>query len=102
MICKNCGTLYNSAECPDCKEAAAPFYRKTLKDGEDTKLLLTIRLNIEERAQLDQIKRDLDINSDGAALKLCCFRGYSVLQSTLGAQNLSWLASKDRLTRGVK
>jgi len=101
-ICQVCGADYEGDECPECREANRPFYRKNLKrEGED-KLLLTLRLNAEERQALDDIKSILDISSDGGALKIVAFRGWDVLQRTLGRDNLKWLCSKDRQSRGLK
>lgn len=99
--CQRCGFEYRGEDCPECKAAETPFYRKTVK-LDDSKNIFTIRLNLEERAQLEIIKEALDLSSDGAALKLAAFKGWGVLQRTLGAETLRWLASKDRLTRGPK
>ena len=79
-----------------------PFYRTHLKEEGEDKTHVTIRLNAEERASLDDIKLILDISSDGAALKLAAFKGWDVLQRTLGRDYLKWLADKERMTRGVK
>lgn len=98
--CSRCGFEFRGEDCPECKAAETPFYRKNLKKDDEAKLLLTLRLNKEERAQLDLIKEALDLSSDGAALKLAAFKGWGVLQRTLGAETLRWLSSKDRLTRG--
>jgi len=103
--CDRCGSENEDGlvDCVDCKESEKPFYRKTLKTGsEGDKLLLTLRLNKEERAFLDDIKETLDISSDGAALKLAAFKGWAVLQRTFGRDFLKWLSSKDRLTRNLK
>jgi hypothetical protein len=103
--CDRCGAdnADEAEECLACKEADKPFYRKNLRStGAEDKMLLTLRLNKEERAQLDDIKLILDINSDGGALKLAAFKGWGVLQRTLGRDFLKWLCDKDRLTRGPK
>ena len=99
-LCGRCGTRFEGDECPDCKEANKPFYR-TKQDGQD-KGIMTIRLNDEERAQLEDIKLILDISSDGAALKLAAFKGWGVLQRTFGRDFLKWLSDKNRQTRGFK
>jgi hypothetical protein len=97
-ICNRCGldNLDESEECTACKEADKPFYRKTTKQEGEDKLLMTLR------ALLDEIKDVLDLSSDGAALKLAAFKGWGVLQRTLGRDFLKWLASKDRQSRGMK
>lgn len=103
MICGRCNTEYDEIllkECPACKEAEAPFYRRNL-DSEESRPI-SIRLNAEERVLLEDIKLVLDLSSDGAALKQAAFVGWNVLQRTLGRDNLRWLASKERVTRGVK
>lgn len=104
MNCKRCNTEYpeTEPECPECKKDAQPFYRKNLKDGEEVKLLFTIRLNEQERAKLEEIKQVLDINSDGSALKIACFQGWDVLQRTLGKDYLRWLCDKNRVARYAK
>lgn len=103
MICDRCGTEYDDEECPDCKADAQPFKLKHLKSADnEPRLLLTLRLNAEERAQLDEIKEILDITSDGSALKICCFKGWDVLHRTLGKDYLRWLSDKNRLSRGLK
>jgi hypothetical protein len=103
-ICDVCGSSNSddSDECIDCRDADKPFYRKNLKKEGGDKLLLTLRLNKEERALLDEIKDVLDINSDGGALKLSAFKGWLVLQRTLGKDTLKWLCSKERQSRGLK
>lgn len=102
-VCDVCGSDLNDiGDCPACMEANKPFYSKYLKSGEEPKLLLTIRLNLQERALLDDIKETLDINSDGTALKLGAFKGWGVLQRTFGRDFLRWLASQNRLSRKPK
>jgi hypothetical protein len=103
-ICKRCGAdnADGLQECQACREAEKPFYRKNLKKEGEDKLLLTLRLNKEERAQLDDIKIVLDLNSDGGALKVAAFRGWAVLQRTLGRDFLKWLCDKERQSRGPK
>lgn len=103
VACDRCGAeIPPDSECLECKEAERPFYRKNLKaEGED-KLLLTLRLNSEERQILDDIKSVLDLSSDGGALKIAAFKGWAVLQRTLGRDTLKWLASQERQSRGLK
>lgn len=100
VFCDRCGTEYDEGGfCPDCKADSKPFYRKNEAVGGDERLLLTIRLNAKERALLDEIKGTLDLTSDGGALKIAAFRGWAVLQRTLGADTIRWLSSKERLSR---
>lgn len=99
MKCDKCGTEYEGEECPECKEAQSPFYRKKEEKGGD---IFTIRLNAEERATLEDIKRTFDLTSDGAALKMCAFIGWRVLHTTLGADNLRWISSGKRTSRGAR
>jgi hypothetical protein len=101
-VCGRCNFEYDDVlevSCPECAKASKPFYRT--KEVQD-KGVMTIRLNDEERALLEDIKVTLDISSDGAALKLAAFKGWGVLQRTFGRDFLKWLADKDRQTRGVK
>ena len=102
ILCGRCNFEYDlsvNSECPECLKANKPFYRT--KEVQD-KGVMTIRLNEEERALLEDIKATLDITSDGAALKLAAFKGWGVLQRTFGRDFLKWLSDKDRQTRGFK
>ena len=97
--CGRCNAEYNEdieSECPECAKANKPFYRT--KENQD-KSVMTIRLNDEERALLEDIKATLDITSDGAALKLAAFKGWGVLQRTFGRDFLKWLSDKERESR---
>ena len=87
--------------CPLCQSDIRAFIKKSGESGED-KTHVTIRLNDDERAQLDDIKVILDIDSDGTALKISAFKGWDVLQRTLGRDYLRWLADKNRQSRGFK
>lgn len=101
--CPECGEIIEKGTevCPKCKSDIRPFQLKNPAQGDD-KTHVTIRLNQEERAQLDDIKKVLDIRSDGTALKIAAFQGWAVLQRTLGRDYLAWLSDKDRQTRGMK
>ena len=57
---------------------------------------MTIRLNAEEAAWLEEVKEVLDTESDGATMKLCAALGWRVLQNDLGADTLRWLSRRDR------
>lgn len=75
----------------------APFVRSKLDEEltqrDDT---FTIRLNARERELLTIIKRDLDIKSDGQALKEAAWIGINVLHGLFGAKLLKYLFKKER------
>lgn len=102
VVCGRCNTGYNEEleqECPECKEANKPFYRT--KESQD-KGIISIRLNQEERAALEDIKQVLDIGSDATALKLAAFKGWGVLQRVFGRNFLRWLSDRERQNRALK
>ena len=71
-----------------------PFRKYNLGKKEDT---FTVRLNEEERKQLEELKEDLNINSDSKALKVAgLIIGRNVLHSIFTRQLLKYLFKKDR------
>ena len=61
---------------------------------------ISIRLNIEERAWLNEIKEDLDIKNDSRALKIAAMAGKNVLQTFFGRDILKYLFKKERKRKG--
>lgn len=77
-----------------------PFVAYTLDDEKQNKKhtdVFTVRLNPEERAKLEQIKEDLNIKSDGKALKIAAWCGINVLHGTFSRPILRYLTNKERL-----
>ena len=75
-----------------------PFVSYTL-DGEQKEKpdIVAVRINKEERAELEEIKEDLNINSDSKALKISGLKiGRNVIQSTFTRPLLKYLFKKDR------
>ena len=70
-----------------------PFYKRQEGKKEDT---FTVRMNPQERAWLQEIKEDLDIKSDGKALKMGAFIGRNVIQGTFTRAFLKYLFKKER------
>ena len=70
-----------------------PFSRQHLKKKADT---FTVRLNQQERAMLEEIKEDLNINSDSKALKFAAWIGKNVLHTVFSRKILRFLFDKDR------
>lgn len=58
--------------------------------------VITLRLNEEELALLQEQKDLLDTDLDGSALKFFWKSGWNVIHSAVGRDNISWLASRDR------
>ena len=71
---------------------AENFYRK----GEAKTDVFTVRMNFEERAMLEEIKEDLNINSDSKALKSAAVIGRNVLHGTFGKKLLRYLFINER------
>lgn len=75
----------------------APFVRTKLDEEltqrDDT---FTVRLNARERELLNIIKRDLDLKSDGTALKECAWIGINVLHGVFGTRLVKYLFKKER------
>lgn len=77
-----------------------PFIRYKLDEEleDETGETFTVRLNQKERAWLDELKRDLDIKSDGKALKLAgLIIGRNVLHSIFSPRLLRYLFKKERV-----
>lgn len=75
-----------------------PFTRQRLDDEPDEGETFTVRLNKKEREMLEDLKRMMDIKSDGKALKIAgLIIGRNVLHSLFGAKILAYLFKKDRL-----
>lgn len=74
-----------------------PFYKTKLDEELDSKRkLFTVSLNQQEQAWLEEIKEDLNIKSDGKALKTAAFIGLNVLHGMFGRKFLQYLFKKDR------
>jgi len=75
-----------------------PFQATKLEEDREPKELrpFTVRLNKEERMWLDELKEDLNISSDGKALKLGAFIGRNVLQAQFTRPVLRYLFKKER------
>jgi hypothetical protein len=72
-----------------------PFTRYDLED-EDKGERITVRLNPEERAMLDEWKRIFDIQRDSTVLKRLAYCGANVIHGTLGKDFVRFLLKKDR------
>ena len=75
-----------------------PFERTRLDEEKetDTREVITISLNKEERAWLEEIKEDLNIKQDGKALKQAAFIGKNVTQALFCRKFLAYLFKKER------
>jgi hypothetical protein len=62
--------------------------------------VFSVRLNKDERAWLNEVKKELHIVQDGRALKVAAFVGMNVLHGTFGADILGYLFKKDRVRPG--
>ena len=60
-------------------------------------LVFSVRLNKEEQAWLEEIKKDLNIKANSKALKVAAFIGKNVLQSIFGRKFLRYLFKKERI-----
>ena len=73
-----------------------PFRTYTLDEDKKSKDIFTVRVNKEERELLEQIKEDLNIKSDGKALKIAALIGKNVLHNTFTRPILKYLFKKER------
>jgi len=75
-----------------------PFTSYTLEeDKKEEKDTFTVRVNKQERKELEELKEDLNIKSDSKALKLAGLTiGRNVLHSTFTRPLLKYLFSKER------
>lgn len=76
-----------------------PFRAYSLKEEREPDKYgrpISIRLNAEERAWLNEIKEDLDLKNDSRALKIAAFCGKNVLQTMFSRKILRYLFKKDR------
>lgn len=76
-----------------------PFKSYTLDEEREKpkRDIISVSLNPQERIILNEFKRQSLIHLDSTALKFLAFVGANVIHSTLGPQNLRYLASKDRI-----
>ena len=73
-----------------------PFQKRHLDEENKQQDTFTVRMNAEERAELEELKKDLNINSDSKALKMGATIGRNVLHSVFSAKLLRYLFKKDR------
>ena len=75
-----------------------PFVNYTLEEDRDTdyKNVFSVRLNKQETQWLEEIKEDLNIKSNGKALKMAAFIGKNVLQGLLTRKILRYLFNPNR------
>lgn len=81
-----------------------PAFTRTRLDEEregDKYRQVSLKLNQEEAALLDEIKDTLDTPVDSYAIKICWQLGWQVLQRDLGPDNLRWLSRRDRVRLNV-
>lgn len=72
------------------------FRSYTLDEEKEEGDVISIRLNPEEKAWLEEIKEDFDVKSDGKALKFAAFVGKNVIQQAFGRRLLRFLFKKER------
>ena len=75
-----------------------PFEARRLEEerANDKGKVLTVRLNEEEAALLEHIKKVIDTDSNGTAFKICWLIGWKKLHDDLGDDWLKWLSRRDR------
>ena len=71
-----------------------PFTKKNLEDN--TRDIISISFNLEERAKLEQFKQETRIPHDSKAIKFLMEVGFNVIHSDLGSKNIKYLASENR------
>lgn len=73
---------------------ATHIWEEEKKEKPDT---FTVRLNMEERQWLEEIKEDLNIANDSSALKYSAFIGKNVLHTLFSRPLLRYLFKKERV-----
>lgn len=86
-------TYYENGEIHGQDKPFQVTHGKTEKDSVD------IRLNVEERAQLDKFMDLTNIPFEGTAYKIALDIALNVLHNTLGSANLQYLFSQKRRRR---
>ena len=77
-----------------------PFRAYTLEEERGVGEIISVRLNAQERAILNEIKEDLNIRADSKALKIGAFVGLNVLHSLFSRKILRYLFKKERSKLG--
>ena len=77
---------------PLTKESFRSYSLKEERRGE----VISVRINAQERAILDQLKEDLNIKADSKALKIGALVGLNVLHSLFTRKILRYLFKKER------
>ena len=74
------------------------FQTKKLEEdrGKEKRETVNVSINKEERAMLDELKRQFNTPLDSTALKIGARVGLNVLQGTFGKELLPWLLSSKR------
>ena len=75
-----------------------PFERTRLNSDEKGKVI-TLRLNDEELAILEEQKELLDTDLEGATFKFFWKAGWNVTQSNFWKESLRWIASETRVRK---
>jgi len=99
VVCSVCGSELEASgvPCVACEEERKRnlFYSVRLDPSKPD--IITVRLNVGERAKLEAIKKALDIPLDSSALKELAFMGLNVIQATFSPDFLKWLCDKKRV-----
>jgi hypothetical protein len=72
-----------------------PFYRKHLESNLKS-IVMSFRVNEEEQAMIQRLRKMLDVEAEGKAIKIAFKVGYFVLQNTFGEKLLAYLSSTKR------
>lgn len=78
-----------------------PFQRTHLKSANplESGKVITVRLNVVEYKQLQDLQKALNLTTESSALKVAAMVGRNVLHATLGPEFLGWLSDPSRRTR---
>lgn len=57
---------------------------------------ISVRINAKEREIIDNLKKILNINMDGTAIKIAMVVGHNVLHRDFGADVLKYITSQER------
>jgi hypothetical protein len=75
-----------------------PFESKRLEEdkADDKSLVMSIRINEQERLMIEQARKLLNVESDTKALKMIAEIGLNVIQATFGEKMLRYLSDSKR------
>ncbi len=73
-----------------------PFYRVKSDDENSKSRVITLRINIDEEADIRYLKNLFDVEADAKAIKIAWKIGKNVILNTFGEESIKYLSSTKR------